>query len=275
LRVGVYGLNGEKIEEIELPSFFNFAVRPDVIWRAYLAIRSHRYQPKGKSPSGGKKHVVESPGTGYDISRVSRTGGGFGIARFIALAVGGRRVRAPKSNKVIIEKINKKEKLIALKSAIAATADSILIQMRGHKLGDVKEVPIVVSDEFENLSKTSKVREVLYRLGVGEDLERAEEGRRVRAGRGKRRGRKYKRKKGPLIVVSGENEEIIRAARNLEGVDVVPVDKLSVEHLAPGGHPGRLTIWTKKAIFLLEKKINDQWNRWKARKEIDLEKIAV
>jgi len=267
VKVGVYDLSGRKIEEIELPKVFQTPVRPDLIWRAFLAIMSEKYQPKGKSPLAGKKHVVESPGTGYDISRVSRTGGGFGIARFIALAVGGRKVRAPKSNKVIIEKINKKEKLRALESAIAATADPILIQMRGHKLGDVREVPIVISDDFELLKKTSEVRKTLYVLGLKEDLERASEGRRVRAGKGKRRGRKYKRRKGPLIVVSGEHEEIIKAARNIEGVDVVPVNYLSVVHLAPGGHPGRLTIWTKKAIEAIQKRIDDQWARLRRTKE--------
>jgi len=275
MKVGVYNTIGEKVEEIELPSIFNYPVRPDLIWKAYLAIRSLRYQPKGKSPSGGKKHVVESPGTGYDIARVSRTQGGFGITRFIALAVGGRRVRAPKSAKVIIEKINKKEKINALKSAIAATCDPIIVQMRGHRLGTVKELPIVVTDDFEDISKTSEVRRVLYNLGLGEDLERAEEGRRVRAGKGKRRGRKYKRRKGPLIIVSGEKEEIIRAARNLEGVDVVPVNRVSVEHLAPGGHPGRLTIWTKKAIFMLQDKLVNQWENLKNRSKADLLKVSI
>ncbi len=267
MKAGVYDLSGRRVEEIDLPPVFSAQVRPDLIWRAYLAIMSRKFQPKGKSPTAGKKYVVESPGTGYDISRVSRTGGGFGVARFIALAVGGRRVRAPKSNKVIIEKINKKEKLRALESAIAATADPILIQMRGHKLGDVREVPIIIVDEFELLKKTAEVRKVLHNLGLKEDLERAEEGRRIRAGKGKRRGRRYKRRKGPLIVVSGEHEEIIKAARNLEGVDVVPVNYLSIPHLAPGGHPGRLTIWTKKAIELIQKRVDEKWARLRAVKE--------
>ena len=275
MKVGVYDLNGNKVEEIELPPIFEYPIRPDLIWRTYLAIYSQHFQPKGKSPSGGKKHVVESPGTGYDISRVSRTEGGFGIARFIALAVGGRRVRAPKADKVIIEKINKKEKINALKSAVAATSDPILVQMRGHRLGNVKELPIIVSDDFEKLSKTREVREALINLGLEEDLLRSHEGRRVRAGKGKRRGRKYKRKKGPLIVVSSENEEILKAARNIEGVDVVPVDKLSVTHLAPGGHPARLTVWTKKAIYMLQEKIDALWERLRNRSKKDLLKASL
>lgn len=275
MKTGVYDIYGNKVEEIDVPEVFSYQVRPDLILRAYLAVYSRKFQPKGKSPSGGKKHVVESPGTGYDMSRVSRTGGGFGMARFIALAVGGRRVRAPKSEKVIIEKINKKEKINALKSAIAATADPVLVQMRGHKLGDVPELPLIVSDDFESLERTRDVVDTLIKLGVGADLERAKEGKRIRAGKGKRRGRKYKRRKGPLIVVSSKNAPVIKAARNIEGVDVVPVSKLSVIHLAPGGIPARLTIWTKSALTKIQEKIDATWRRLMTKYKKNLAKEAV
>jgi len=261
MKTSVFDIYGNIIEEIDLPNIFDYPVRPDLILRAYLAIYSQKFQPKGKSPSGGKKYVVESPGTGYDMSRVSRTGGGFGTARFIASSVGGRRVRAPKAEKVIVEKINKKEKINALKSAIAATVDPVLVQMRGHKLGEIKALPIVVSDDFEELTKTRDVMDTLIKLGVEEDLERAKKGKRIRAGKGKRRGRKYKRKKGPLIIVSRPDAPVIKAARNIEGVDVVPVEKLSVVHLAPGGFPARLTIWTKSALTSIHEKINETWQR--------------
>lgn len=275
MKVGVYDLNGEKRGEIELPAFFDFPVRPDLIWRAYLAVLSKTFQPKGKSPAGGKKHVVDSPGTGYDMSRVSRTLGGFGTARFIALAVGGRRVRAPKSDKVIVEKINKKEKINAVLSAIAATADPVLVQMRGHQLGTIRELPVIVSDEFEDLTKTRDVQSTLYNLGLEEELDRAKEGKRVRAGKGKRRGRRYKRRKGPLIVVSETDASVIRAARNIEGIDVVPVEKLSILHLAPGGHPGRLTIWTKKALINFQEKINKVSENLRNRSRKDLLKASL
>ncbi len=263
MKTYVYNLEGEKIREVELPSFFGAEIRPDLINRAVLAVRSERYQPKGKSPAGDKKHVVESHGKGYDESRVSRTGGGFGIARFVALAVGGRRVRAPKSNKKIIEKINKKEKLKALVSALAAITDPILVQLRGHKVEKIKSVPIILENGFEDIEKTKEVRKVLEQIGALDDVKRAEELRRVRAGKGKRRGRKYKRRKSILIIVSGEKESIIKAARNLEGVDVVPVNQLSVEHLAPGGHPGRLTIITERALELLNERIKQMTEKYK------------
>jgi len=85
-----------------------------------------------------------------------------------------------------------------------------------------------------------------------EELERIKE-KKVRAGKGKRRGRKYKRKVGPLIVIS-EDKGIVKAAKNLPGVDVCFVENLNVELLAPGGQPGRLTIWSNSAIEKLKEK---------------------
>ena len=81
---------------------------------------------------------------------------------------------------------------------------------------------------------------------------RAKKGRKVRAGKGKMRGRKMKKTVGPLIVVA-EDEGIKKAARNMPGVDVETVDSLNVELMAPGTHPGRLTIWTRSAIEQLKK----------------------
>mgnify|MGYP000244576432 CR=1 FL=1 len=274
MKVGVYDLDGNKVKEIELPEVFLSPVRPDLIWRAVLAIRSKRFQPKGRSPTSGKKYVVVNLGKGYDRARIARIFGGTGPAKFVAQAVGGLRVRAPKSNKVIVEKINKKEKLRALESALAATIDPILVQMRGHLLGDVKELPIVLVDDFENLKKTAEVRETIFKLGLKEEFERVKEGRRQRAGKGKRRGRRLKRRKGPLIVVSNKEASVILAARNLEGVDVVPVEKLSVEHLAPGGHPGRLVIWTESSIKKLAEIIQMRWEKLRSKK-VDLAKVAV
>jgi large subunit ribosomal protein L4e len=84
-------------------------------------------------------------------------------------------------------------------------------------------------------------------LGVLSEILRAKESRKVRAGKGKSRGRKMKQAVGPLIVVA-ENKGIMQAAGNIPGVDVVAVADLNPEILAPGTHPGRLTIWTSNAI---------------------------
>ncbi|MEM2688952.1 MAG: 50S ribosomal protein L4, partial [Candidatus Bathyarchaeia archaeon] len=110
----------------------------------------------------------------------------------------------------------------------------------------------VVVDEFEGLKKTKEVEETLIKLGVLADLYRVKESTKIRAGKGKLRGRRIKQAVGPLIVVA-EDRGISEAARNIPGVDVVPVKDLNAEILAPGTHPGRLTIWTKGAIEALDK----------------------
>jgi len=66
------------------------------------------------------------------------------------------------------------------------------------------------------------------------------------------RGRKYKTRKGPLLVVSKECK-LLKSAKNIPGLDVVEVSKLNAELLAPGTTMGRLTLFTEAAIEKLEK----------------------
>ncbi|HET6398618.1 MAG TPA: 50S ribosomal protein L4, partial [Candidatus Thermoplasmatota archaeon] len=71
----------------------------------------------------------------------------------------------------------------------------------------------------------------------------------VRAGMGKLRGRAYRTPKSLLLVTADGKAP---AAHNLPGVDVVAASRLSAEHLAPGGDPGRLTLYTKGAIQMIK-----------------------
>jgi len=146
---------------------------------------------------------------------------------------------------------------MALQSAIAATSSRDLVSTRGHKIAKVLSIPLIVSDEFEKLKSTADAKSALRELGLLEDLTRAQKGVRIRAGRGRVRGRRTKQPRGPLVVVS-KDQGIGRAIRNLTGVDVVQESSLSVEDLAPGTHPGRLTIWTKAAIESIEKRFSER-----------------
>ncbi|AIF68782.1 50S ribosomal protein L4 [Palaeococcus pacificus DY20341] len=247
MKVHVYSLNGEPIEEIELPKVFQTPFRPDLIRRAVIASWTHRIQPWGTDPMAGKRTSAESIGKGHGMARVKRMKTAPRFAAFVPFARGGRRAHPPKVEKIIREEINKKERRLALMSAIAATANADLVKARGHIIDGLPQVPLVVDDELEKVFKTAQTREIFKKLGVWEDIERAKKNTKIRAGKGKMRGRRYKKGKGPLIVVA-KNEGIIQGARNHPGVDVVLVDNLGVEFLAPGTHPGRLTIWTKGAI---------------------------
>ncbi len=244
----VLNLKGEVVEEIELPKVFETEYRPDVIKRAVLAIQSHRRQPYGTNPLAGVDYAWENWGPGYGYARVPRLKQG-SRAVVVPQAVGGRRAHPPKVQKKWAEKINKKEKRLALKSAIASTANPDLVRERNHIFEG--ELPKIVVNDIESIKKTKEVIEVFKAIGVYADVERAKETKRIRAGKGKMRGRRYVMKKSVLLVV-GEDKGVIKASKNLPGVDAVLVKDLNVELLAPGCKAGRLTVWSKSAIEYLE-----------------------
>ncbi|WP_336343495.1 50S ribosomal protein L4 [Halalkalicoccus ordinarius] len=237
-------LDGNEAGEIDLPEVFETTYRPDLIKRAVLAAQANRTQDYGSDPFAGKRTSAESLGTGRGMARVPRSNG---QGRRVPQAVGGRRAHPPKAEKDRTQKVNKKERQLAVRSAIAATADAELVAERGHRFEEDVELPLVVSDEFEELLKTKEVVAFLESVGLHADVERADEGRKVRAGQGKTRGRKYKEPSSILFVTSSEAGPS-KAARNLAGVDVATAREVGAEDLAPGTHPGRLTVWTESAI---------------------------
>jgi large subunit ribosomal protein L4e len=111
---------------------------------------------------------------------------------------------------------------------------------------------LIVTDAIEDLTKTSELEAALTNLGVLSDLCRVKDSRKIRAGKGTRRGRKMKHAVGPLIVVA-KNRGVFNATSNLLGVAVAKVNDLNAEILAPGTHPGRLTLWTNGAIEQLNR----------------------
>jgi large subunit ribosomal protein L4e len=240
-------LKGVVKKKIRLPAAFDEEFRPDLIKKAVLAIQSTRYQPHGAHPYAGIRTSAHSWGSGRGVSHVPRIKNGSRAAR-VPQARGGREAHPPKVEKVLAEKVNKKEKRKALLSAIAATTKEDLVRARGHRFE--AKLPIVIEEAFEKLERTSDVIAALQATGVYPDVERARASRKVRPGRGKIRGRHYKQRKSLLIVTKGEP---LRAARNLAGVDAVSVNELNAEHLAPGTQAGRLTIWTAGAV----KKLGD------------------
>ncbi|KZX17779.1 50S ribosomal protein L4 [Methanobrevibacter cuticularis] len=246
MKVNVYTMDGEVKEEIELPAIFNEEFRPDLIKRAVISSQTARIQPWGSDPMAGKRTSAESWGSGRGAAMVPRIKNG-SKAAFIPMATGGRKAHPPRPQKIYHEKINVKERRFAIRSAIAATTNSDLVEERGHKIENVPQLPLIIDDEIASIRKTKETREVFKKLGIFEDITRAKKGKKIRSGKGKLRGRKYKRTKGPLIVVA-EDKGIGLGARNHAGIDVVTVENLNAELLAPGTHPGRLTVFSKAAI---------------------------
>jgi large subunit ribosomal protein L4e len=246
LEVNLYSIKGKAVKKVKLPRAFDEPLRLDLIRKTVHAFHANSRQPYGPNPMAGMRHAVATWGKGRGTARVQR----FSQGRTAAESpgnVGGRRAHPPTVEKDWSKKINKKEKLKARNSALGATAVQSIVADRGHKFDNKLTVPLVLEDEFETLTETKKVIEALEKLGVYDDVVRATKGKHIRAGRGKSRSRKYKIPKSLLIIVT-DDSKLKLGARNLLGVDVITPDQLNVEHLAPGGDPGRLTIFTENAI---------------------------
>jgi len=250
MKAKVIDLTGNKTGEVDLPSVFEEDYRPDLIKRAVLSAQANRLQPYGPHFYAGMNTSARSWGPGHGVSRVPRVINGRKAAG-IPMAVGGRRSHAPQPEADKTEKINIKEKRKAIRSAIAATAVPELVKARGHRFSG--ELPVVAGSELEALSKTSDVKKFLAAAGLWDDILRAKEGKNIRAGKGKMRGRRFKNRKS-LLIVAAQDQGIGKAARNLPGVDIITVDRLNAELLAPGTHAGRLTVWTESSMKWLSEK---------------------
>lgn len=244
----------------DLPTQFNERVRPDIIKRAFLSIQSKNRQDYGSDPEAGNKHVTRlrqrnnafRSQKGRGMSRVpkkammSRGEQFYWVGAESPNTRGGRAAHGPKAEKDFDEEINNKERRKAIRSALAASADPEIVSEKHSYDGDLP----IVEDGIESVEKTQELKEQLEELGLEEELERCAE-KKVRAGKGVNRGRKYRRKTGPLVVYA-EDEGIKQAASNLAGVEASRVDQLNAEKLAPGAQPGRLIIWSEKSLEKLE-----------------------
>jgi large subunit ribosomal protein L4e len=263
--VNVYSLDGKVQKSIHLPQVFATQFRPDIIRKAVNSSRANRRQPYGSAPLAGMRHSVSWPGKGRGMARTPRLLHGGGKGAQAPNTPGGRRAHPPRAEKDWTEKINKKEKALALKSALAAVGNQSIVVTRGHRVPENATVPMVVNDDFETLfdritkdyqkdnsrpAYTKEAAKVLLALGLSNELDRAKGGIHLRAGRGKSRGRKYRCPSSILFVVDN-TEKVRKCFGNLPGVDIVSPSRLNVELLAPGGDAGRLTVFSEKALLKL------------------------
>ena len=244
MQVPLRDLDGEDAGTVDLPAVFETPHRPDLIRQAVLAAQANRKQAYGSDEYAGMRTSGESFGSGRGMAHVPRSEGS-GVR--VPQTVGGRRAHPPKAETDRTQTINKKERQAAVRSALAATTDPELVAGRGHRFEEDTDLPIVVSDDFEDLVKTQEVLAFLESVGLAADLERADDGKQVRAGQGKLRGRKYRRPTSVLFVTSSEAGPS-KAARNLAGVTVATGREVNAEDLAPGGDAGRLTVFTESAL---------------------------
>jgi len=155
------------------------------------------------------------------------------------------------------QKINLGQKRFATTSALAASSVPALLLARGHQISNVPEVPLVINSEVFSgaaIAKTSAATALLKSVGASADIEKVKASRKLRAGKGKLRGRRHRQRRGPLVIYDPEvdGSELSLAFRNISGVETCSVFALNLLQLAPGGHLGRFIIWTSAAFKALD-----------------------
>lgn len=253
-RAHVVSLKGVEGSTLPLPAAFSTPVRLDLIRRAVVAAQANRIQPHGTSPTGGMRHSVEWSGKGKGVARTPRLMDSNRGAQ-APNTVGGRAAHPPRVDTIWAKKINLKERRLAFSSALAATREVALARARGHTVPDKLHLPVIVEDPLEGIESAAEARTFLDGIDLWSDVERARDGVHVRSGRGKRRGR-YRREPKSLLVVTSRPGRA-RGFRNLSGVDVVAVGRLGTEDLAPGGTPGRLTMFSHAALEELRTRLQE------------------
>lgn len=248
MKAALFDSKGAKKSEVELPEVFSSRIREDLPAKLFEAFKE--VQPYATNPEAGKRHVASGKiahrrhkwqtGYGKGISRVPRKrmwrrGTQFyWVGAEVSSARGGRRAHPPKGV-YTPKKINRNEIILAMNSAIAATADKNMILKRYSNLKDIKSAPFVI----ESLpQKTKEALETLRKI-FGELFDFVLKRKSVRAGRGKMRGRKYKSNAGLLFII-GNSEDV-----KISGIDVIKAKDIEISDLYP---LGRLTLYTKKAL---------------------------
>lgn len=219
------------------------------------SMAKNRRQPYAVSEKAGHQTSAESWGTGRAVARIPRVGGGgtqrSGQAAFGNMCRGGRMFAPTKTWRKWHVKINQNQRRYAVASALAASALPSLVLARGHRIEQIQECPLVVSSSVESVTKTKEAVALLAALSASPDITKVSNSRKVRAGKGKMRNRRYRQRRGPLVVY-GKDEGLVRAFKNVPGVETCPVESLNLLQLAPGGHVGRFIIWTESAMAALD-----------------------
>ncbi len=247
MNIDVLGLDGKKIKSIELPVQFSEHYEPDLVNRAVLTVFGNSRQAYGTMPYAGQTYSGKlsrrrrdyKGAYGKGISRVPRKtmwrrGAQFGWVGTIAPGTrGGRRAHPSKATKIWALKINVKERRKAIRSALSGVYTTSKL--------------VVVDNNFEHLKSVKDLTPVLKSLGFETTSVK-----RVRAGRGKSRGRAVRYKKNPLVVVA-QSCEVTQALSNIPGYDTIDIKSLNAHLLSLGYGVPRTCIFTEGALAILTK----------------------
>merc|ERR1719296_230112 len=231
-------------------------LRPDIVQFVHTNMNKNKRQAYAVSTKAGKQVSASSWGTGRALARIPRVGGGgtsrSGQGAFGNMCRGGRMFAPTKIWRKWHKRINLNQRRFAVCSALAASAVPALVMARGHVVDEVPEIPLILEDAIDTTKKTSAAQEILASVGALEDVEKVIKSKKIRAGKGKARNRRYVKRRGPLVIYDSDQSEVRLGFRNLPGVELCCVDRLNLLQLAPGGHLGRFIIWSQSAVNRLD-----------------------
>jgi large subunit ribosomal protein L4e len=239
-----------------MPIVLTTPLRPDLVRYVHTNVSKNKRQAYAVYAKAGYETAAESWGTGRAVARIPRVPGGgthrSGQAAFGNMCRGGGMFCPTKTWRRWHRRVNVTQKRHAIASALAASSLPPLVMARGHRIGEVSELPLVVTDGAESIQKTKQALDLLKNLGCGEELTKVNDSKKVRSGKGKMRNRRYTMRKGPLVIYN-EDSGLVRAFRNIPGVETSSVDSMNLLQVAPGGNFGRFIIWTEGAFDKLNK----------------------
>merc|ERR1712183_286953 len=261
--ITVYSEKSEATDKpVCLPAVFKAPIRPDIVSFIHHEVAKNHRQPYCVNRDAGHQTSAESWGTGRAVARIPRVRGGgthrSGQGAFGNMCRGGHMFAATKVYRKWHRRVNVQQKRYAMCSAIAATGVPALVMAKGHRIEEIPEVPLVVSDKVQSYTKTKEAYILLKRTKAYNDVDQVCKTKRMRAGKGKMRNRRRIMKRGPLVIYD-QDQGLTRAFRNLPGVETLSVDNLNILKLAPGGHVGRFCIWTESAF----KKLDSLYGTWR------------
>lgn len=267
------------VKEVRLPHVFLAPIRNDIVQFVHDQLLNNTRQAHGVNQLAGMNHSAISWGTGRAVARVPRVAGSgtnrTGQGAFANSCRKGRMAFPLQTWRRWHRKVNLRQRRNALASAVAATAVPSLVLAHGHRINKVPQFPLVLDNEVGTITKTKEAVALLKRFGAYEDVLRCVNAKKLRAGKGKMRNRRYKLRKGPLFVVNDESIGLTRALRNIPGVDVVHVKRLNIRHLAPGSQVGRFAIYTEAAIKELEHQFGTFTTSGQGRKHFVLKREVI
>ncbi|EGX53034.1 hypothetical protein TWF173_009587 [Orbilia oligospora] len=258
-QIQVFSVEGKADAELPLPDVFKSPIRSDIVQTVHAGMAKNKRQAYAVSVKAGHQTSAESWGTGRAVARIPRVSGGgthrAGQAAFGNMCRSGRMFAPTKVWRRWHVKINLNQKRFATASAIAASASQPLVLSRGHRISTTPSIPLVVSSSsFPDLAKTRAAVALLKAVGAYTDVVKVTKSKKLRAGKGKLRGRRHRQRRGPLVIYdpATDGKVLSKAFRNIPGVETCPVTALNLLQLAPGGHLGRFVIWSSDAFKALD-----------------------